>query len=112
MREERRLRLCEKRVLRRIFGHKRCEVTREWRKLHNEKLNDLYTSPSIVRVIKSRIMRWTVHVARMMERRGVYSVLLGKLEGKGPLERSRRRWEYNIKIYLQEVGYGEWTESV
>ena len=70
------------RVLKRIFGHKREEVTGEWRKLHNEELNDLYCSPNIVRVIKSRRMRWAGHVARMRERRGVYSVLVGKPEGK------------------------------
>ena len=90
LREERRLRVFEKRVLRRIFGPKRDEVTGEWRKLHNEELNDLYSSPNIFRVIKSRIMRWTGHVARMGETRGVYRVLVGKPEGKGPLGRTRR----------------------
>jgi hypothetical protein len=84
LREERRLRVFENRVLRRIFGPKREEVTEEWIKLHNEELNDLYSSPNIVRVIKSRIMRWVGHVARMGERRGVYSVLVGKPEGKRP----------------------------
>ena len=74
MREERRLRLFENRVLRRIFGHKRGEVIKEWRKIHNEELNDLYSSPSIVRVIKSRIMRWAGYVARMVEKRAVYRV--------------------------------------
>jgi len=81
----------ENRVLRRIFGPKRDEVTGEWRKLHNEELNDLYCSPNIVRVIKSRRMRWAGHVARMGESRGVYRVLMGKPEGKGPLGRRRRR---------------------
>ena len=82
MREERRLRLSENMVLRRIFGLKRDEVTWEWRKLHSEKLNDLYCSPSIVRVIKSGVMRWAGHVARMGQRRGVYRVLVGNSEGK------------------------------
>jgi len=85
----------ENRVLRRIFGPKRAEVTREWRKLHNEELNDLYCSPNIVRVIKSERMRLAGHVARMGERRGVYRVLVGKPEGKRPLGRPRRRWEFN-----------------
>jgi len=78
LREERRLRVFEKRVLRRIFGPKRDEVTGEWRKLHNEKLNDLYWSPNIVRVIKSRRIRWAGHLTRMGERRGVYRVLVRK----------------------------------
>jgi len=80
LREERRLRVFENRVLRRIFGPKRDEVMREWRKLHNEELNDLYCSPNVVRVIKLRIMRWAGHVARVGERRGVYRVLVGKPE--------------------------------
>ena len=78
----------------------------EWRKLHNEELNDLYSSPNIVRVIKSRRMRWTGHVARMEEGRGVHKVLVTKPEGKRPLGRPRRRWEDNIKMDLQEVGRG------
>jgi len=82
VRKEHRLRVFENRVLRRIFGPKRDEVTGKWRKLHNEELNDLYSSPSIVRVIKWRRMRWAGHVARMRERRGIYRVLVGKLEGK------------------------------
>jgi len=93
-------------VLRRIFGPKRDEVAREWRKLHNEELSDLYSSPNIVRVIKSRRMRWAGHVARMGERRGVYRVLVGKPEGKRPLGRPRRRWEDNIKMDLQGVVCG------
>jgi len=89
LREERRLRVFENRVLRSIFGHKRDEVTGEWRKLHNEQLNDVYTSPNIVRVIKTRRMSWAGHVARMGERRGVYRVLVGKPEGKRPHGRPR-----------------------
>ena len=85
MREEHRLRVFENRVLRRIFGPKRDRVTGEWRKLHNEELNDLWSSPNIVRVIKSRRMRWAGHVARMEEGRGVHKVLMGKPEGKRPL---------------------------
>ena len=79
-------------VLRRIFGPRRDDVTGEWRRLHNEELNDLYSSPNIVGVIKSRRMRWDGYVARMGEERGVYRVLVGKLEGKRPLGRPRRRW--------------------
>jgi len=84
----------EKRALRRIFGPKMDEVIREWRKLHNEKLNDLYSSPNIVRVIKSRRIRWAGHAA--LRERGVYRVLVGKPEGKRPLGRPRIRWEDNI----------------
>jgi len=86
--------------LRRIFGPKRDEVTGEWRKLHNEELNDLYSFPNIIRVIKSRRMRGAGHVARLGERRGVYRVLVQKPEGKRPLGRPRRRWEDNIKTGL------------
>ena len=102
----------ENRVLRRIFGPRRDEVTGEWKKLRNEELNDLYASPNIVRVIKSRIMRWAGHVARMGERRGVYRLLVGEPEGKRPLGRPRRRWENNIKMDLQEVGCGgmDWID--
>ena len=93
------------------MGPNRDEVTGEWRKLHNEELNDLYCSPNIVPVTKWR-MRWAGHVARMGERRGVYRVLVGKPEGKRPLRRPRRRWEDNIKMDLQEVGCGgmDWIE--
>jgi hypothetical protein len=87
-------------VLRRILGPKRDEVTGEWRKLHNEELNYLYSSPNIVRVIKLRRMGWVEHVARMGERRGVYRVLVGKHEGKIPLGRHRLRWSDNIKMDL------------
>jgi len=93
-------------MLRRIFGPKGDEITGEWRKLHNEVLTDLYSSPNIIWVIKSRRMRWAGHVARMGERRGVCRVLVGKPEGKRPLGRPRRKWEDNIKIDLQEVGCG------
>src|SRR5215472_17331521 len=92
--------------MRRVFGPKRDEVTGEWRKLHNEELNDLYSSPSIMRVIKSRRMRWPGHVARVGEERVVYSVLVGKPEGKRPLWRHRRRWVDNNRTDLQEVGCG------
>ena len=98
-------------VLRRIFGPKRDEVTEEWRKVHHEELNDLYCSPNIVRVLKSRKKRWAGHVAHLGERRGLYRVLVGKPEGKRPLGRRRRRWEDNIKMDLQEVGFGMWTGS-
>ena len=91
---------------RRIFGLRRNEVTGEWRKLHNEELNNLYTSPNIVRVVKSRRMRWVGHVARMAEGRGVYRILVGKPEGRRSLGRPRRRWEDNIKMDVQEVGCG------
>jgi hypothetical protein len=96
----------ENRVLRVIFGPKRDEVTGEWRKLHNDELHDMYSSPNIERVIKSRRMRYARHVARMGEERGVYRVLVGKREGKRPLVRPRRRWEHNIRMDLQEVGCG------
>jgi len=104
--EERKLRVFENMVLRRIFGPRRDEVTGEWRRLHNEELNDLYSSTSIVWVIKSRRMRWVGHVARMGEERGVYRFLVGKPEGKRTLGRPRRRWVDNIRMDLQEVGCG------
>ena len=87
-------------------------MTGEWRKLHNEELNDLYSLPNIVRVVKSRRMRWAGHVARMGKDRGVHRVLVGKPEGEGPLGRPRHRWEDNIKMDLQEVGWGhgDWME--
>jgi hypothetical protein len=97
----------ENRVLRRIFGLKKDEVTREWRKLHNEELHDLYSSPSIIRIIKSRRMRWAGHAARMGEKRNAYRLLVGKPEGKRPLGRPRRRWVDNIRIDLGEVGWGD-----
>jgi hypothetical protein len=106
LKEERRLRVFENRMLRRIFGTKRDEVTGEWRKLHKEELNGLFSLPNIVRVIKSRRLKWTGHVARMGEGRGVYRVLVGKPEGKRPLGRPRHRWEENIRMDLEEVGCG------
>jgi len=96
----------ESTVLRRIFGPRKEEITGEWRRLHNEKLNDLYSSPNIVRVIKSRRMGWAGHVARMGEERVVYRVLVGKPEEKRPLGKPRRRWVDNIRTDLQEVGCG------
>jgi hypothetical protein len=98
--------MLENRVLRRIFGPKRDEVTGEWRKFHNEELHNLYSSPDIVRQIKSRRMRWAGHVARMREERKVYKVLVGKPEGKRPLGRPRRRWEHGIRMDLREIGLG------
>ena len=92
LREERKLRVFENRVLGKIFGPRRDEVTGEWRRLHNEELKDLYSSPNIVRVIKLRRMRWAGHVARMGEERGVYRILVGKPEGRRALGRPRRRW--------------------
>jgi len=97
LKEERRLRVFENRVLRRIFGPRSDEVTGEWRKLHNEELNDLYSSPNTFRVIKSRIIWWAGHVARMGERRDVHKILVGKPERMRPLGRPRRKWEDNIK---------------
>ena len=98
----------ENRVLSRIFGPKRDGVTGEWRKLHNVELNDLYSSPNIVRVIKSRRLRWAGHVARMEEGRGVHKVLVWKPEGKRPLRRPRCRWEDNIKDGSSGSGKGLW----
>jgi hypothetical protein len=106
LREEHRLRVFENRVLRRMFGPKRDEVTGEWRKLHSGELHTLYSSPDIIRQIKSRRMRWAGHVARTGEGRNVYRVLVGKPEGKRPLERPRRRWEDWIKMDFREIGRG------
>jgi hypothetical protein len=99
-------------MLRRIFGPKRDEVTGEWRKLHNGELNDLYSSSNKVRVIISRIMRRAGHIAPIGERRGVYTVVVGKPEGKRPLGKRRYRWEDNIQMEHQEVGCGDldWIE--
>jgi len=100
MREERGLRLFENRILRRIFGPKRDEVTGEWRKQNNEALNDLYSTPNIIWAIKSKRIIWAGHIARMGERRVIYRVLVGKPEGMRPLGRPRRKWEDNIKMDL------------
>jgi hypothetical protein len=94
----------ENRILRRIFGPKRDEVTGEWRKLHNEELHNLYSSPDIIRKVKSRRMRWVGHVARMGEKRKVYKVLVGKPEGRRLLGRPRRRWEDGVRMDLREIG--------
>jgi hypothetical protein len=101
LRQEHRLRVFENRVLRRIFGLKRDEVTGEWRKLHNEELRDLYSSASIIRIIKSRRMRWVGHVARMGKKRNAYRLLVGKI----PLGRPRCRWVDNIRMDLGERGW-------
>jgi hypothetical protein len=107
LREEQKLRVFENMVLRRIFGPKRDGATgRKWKILRNEAFNDLYSSPNIIRVIKSRRMGWVVHIARMGETRGAYRILVGRPEGRRLLERSRRTWEDNIKMDLQGVGWG------
>jgi hypothetical protein len=103
-REEHKLRVFDNKVLRIIFGPKRDGVTGGWRKLYNEELHNLYSSQSIIRIIKSRRMRWAEHVARVGEKRNVYRLLVGKPEGKGPLGRPRRRWMDNIKMDLLERG--------
>jgi hypothetical protein len=103
LREERRLKVFENKVLRRVLQPKRDEVTGEWRKLHSEELNDLYSLPKIVQVVKLRRMRWAGHVAAMGKRRGVHRVFVGKPEGKRPLGKPRRRWEEDIKINLKAV---------
>jgi hypothetical protein len=109
LREEQRLRLLENRVLRRMYGPKRDEVTGEWRRLDNKELNDLYSSPNIIQVIKSRRMRWARHVACIGEKRGAYKILVGRPEGRRPLGRPRSRWVDNIKMDLQDVGWWVWT---
>jgi hypothetical protein len=97
----------ENRMLRRIFEPKRDEVTGEWRKLHNEELHDLYSSPSIIRIMKARRMRWAGHVVRMAEKKNAYRLLVGKPEGRRPLGMPRRRWLDNIRMDLVEVGWGD-----
>jgi hypothetical protein len=97
----------ENRVLSRIFGPNRDEVTGEWRKLHNEELHDLYSSSSIIRIMKSSRMRWVGHVARMGEKRNAYRLLVRRPEGKRPLGRRRRKWVDNIRMDLVEVGWGD-----
>jgi hypothetical protein len=110
--EEHRLRVFENKVLRRIFGPKRDKVIGGWRKLHNEELRDLYSSPSIIRIMKSRRMRWAGHVARMGEKINAYRLLVGKPEGKRPVRKPRRRWVDNIGMDLVEVGWVMWIGLV
>jgi hypothetical protein len=107
LREEHRLRVFENRVLKKIVGPKRDEVTGELRKLHNEELHEFYSSPSIIRIIKSNRMRWEGHVARMGEKRNAYRLMVVNPEGKRPLGRPRRRWVDNIRKDLGEVGWGD-----
>jgi hypothetical protein len=108
LREERRLKMFETRVLRRIFSHERGEERGEWRKLNNEEFNDMYCSQNVIRVIKSRSMRWAGHVECMGEKRGACR----RTEGKIPLGRSKHRREDNIQMYVQEVGWRAWTRSI
>jgi hypothetical protein len=107
------LRALENRVLRRIFRPKGDEVTGGWRKLHNEDLHNLYSSPSIIRIIKSRRMRWAGYIARMGKKRNVYRILVEKPERKRPLGRPRRRWVDNIKMDLREIGWDgvDWIDT-
>jgi hypothetical protein len=107
LREEHRLRAFENRVLRRLFGPKRDEVTEGQRKLHNEELHDLYSSPSIIRIMKSRRMRWVGYVVRIGEKRNAYRLLAGKPERKTPLGRPRRKRVDNIRMNLLEFGWGD-----
>jgi hypothetical protein len=107
LREEHRLEVFENRVLRRIFGPNRDEVTGEWRKLHNEELHDLYSSPSIVRIIKARRMTWAGHVARIREKRNAYRLFVEKPKGRMPLGRPRHRWLDNIKMDLVDDEWGD-----
>jgi hypothetical protein len=102
----------ENRVLRRIFGSMRDGVTGGWRKLHNKELHNLYSSPTIIRIIKSRRMKWAGHVARMGEKKNVYRLLVWKPEGKRQLGRPRHRWIDNIKMDLLEIGLGgvDWID--
>jgi hypothetical protein len=107
------LRLFENRVLRRIFGPKRDEVIGGWRKLHNEDRRNMQCSPSIIiKMIKSRMMRWTGHIARIGANRNAYRILVGKPEGKRPLGKPKRRWKYNIRLDLREIGWGgmDWID--
>jgi hypothetical protein len=96
-------------VLRGTYGHKKDEETWDWRRLHNEELYALYSSPNIIQVIKSRRLRWLGHLERVGEVRGAYRVLVGKPEGRRPLGRLRCRWEDNIEMDLREVGWRAWT---
>jgi hypothetical protein len=111
LREEHRLMVFENRVLRRIFGPMRDEVTGQWKKLHNGEFNILYSTPDIIRQMKSRRMRWAGHVVRMGEGRNVYRVLVGKHKGKRPLGRPRRRWEDGLKWTLWRLVGGRGVDS-
>ena len=102
--------MIENRLLRRMFGPAWDKLKREWRKLHNGEVNDLYSSPNIICMIKSGRMRWAGHVGHVGESGGAYRVLVGKPEIKRPLGRPRRRWDDNIKMDLQEVGWGTWID--
>ena len=110
--EEHRLRVFENKVVRKIFGAKRDEIAREWRKLHNAELHALYSSPNIIRNLNSRRLRWAGHVARMEQFRNAYRTLVGKPESKRPLGRPRRRWEDNIQMDLRVLGSdaGDWID--
>jgi hypothetical protein len=108
IREEHRLRVFENRVLRRIFGPKRDEVTGEWRKLHSEELHNLYSSSDIIRQVKSRRMRWAVHVAHMGEVRKLHKVLVGKPEVRRPLGRPRSGWKMGSEWILGRMAWGVW----
>jgi hypothetical protein len=112
LREEHRLRVFENRVLRRTFGQKRVEVTGGWRKLHNEELHNLYSSPNIIRMMKSRMMRWAGHVARVGANRNTYRILERKPGRNRPLRRPRRRWVDNIKMDLKDIRWGgmDWID--
>ena len=112
LKEEHRLRVFENKVLRKICGAKKDEITGEWRKLYNAELHSLYSSPNIIRSLKSRRLRCAGHVTRMEKSRNAYRVLVGKPEGKRPLGRPKRSWEDNIKMNLREVGCdpGEWID--
>jgi hypothetical protein len=112
LREEHRLRVVENRVLRKLFGPKTHEVTGGWRKLHNEELRDLSSSPSIIRMIQLRSMRWAGYVARRGEKRNEYRLLVGKPEGKRTLGRPKRRCVDKIKMDILEIGVGLWTGLV
>jgi hypothetical protein len=112
LREEHRLRVFENRVLRRIFGPKVDEIIAYWRKLHNEELHNLYSSPDVIRMITSRRMRWESHIARMGKKRNAYRILVGKPEGKRPQGSPTHKWENNIKIGFRKVGWGgmDWID--
>jgi hypothetical protein len=109
LREEHRMKLFEKRVLRRIFGRKRDEVRGGWRQLRNEELHNLYSSSNVIRMIKSKHVIWTGHVARMRETINAYRVNMGNPDGRRQLGRPRHRWEDNIKRYVGEIGGTMWT---